>query len=254
MIQGAFRAEDRSRAIGAWSGLGGIAAALGPLVGGPAHRPRLVALDLPHQPAARRPHRVAGADVGARRPATRAPRAASTSPARCSPRSRSAGTTWALTDAGGSATWWAAAVGLVAAVAFVVVERRTRRPDGAARALRRPHLQRRQRDDAPRLRRPRRDPVLPGPPAADRRRLRRPRRPASPPCPITVCMLLLAARGGALGERIGPRHPDDGRSAGDGGRHRSWLLAVGRRRRRGGATCCPASPSSASAWRSWWRR
>ena len=34
MIQGAFRAEDRSRAIGAWSGLGGIAAALGPLVGG----------------------------------------------------------------------------------------------------------------------------------------------------------------------------------------------------------------------------
>src|SRR3712207_2482099 len=34
MIQGAFRSEDRSRAIGAWSGLGGIAAALGPLVGG----------------------------------------------------------------------------------------------------------------------------------------------------------------------------------------------------------------------------
>ncbi|MEJ7628799.1 MAG: MFS transporter [Nocardioidaceae bacterium] len=34
MIQGAFRPEDRSRAIGAWSGLGGIAAALGPLVGG----------------------------------------------------------------------------------------------------------------------------------------------------------------------------------------------------------------------------
>ena len=32
--RGAFRAEDRSRAIGAWSGLGGIAAALGPLVGG----------------------------------------------------------------------------------------------------------------------------------------------------------------------------------------------------------------------------
>ncbi len=34
MIQGAFRREDRSRAIGAWSGLGGIAAALGPFVGG----------------------------------------------------------------------------------------------------------------------------------------------------------------------------------------------------------------------------
>lgn len=34
MIQGAFRREDRSRAIGAWSGLGGIAAALGPFIGG----------------------------------------------------------------------------------------------------------------------------------------------------------------------------------------------------------------------------
>jgi EmrB/QacA subfamily drug resistance transporter len=34
MIQGAFASEDRGRAIGAWSGLGGIAAAIGPLVGG----------------------------------------------------------------------------------------------------------------------------------------------------------------------------------------------------------------------------
>jgi EmrB/QacA subfamily drug resistance transporter len=34
MIQGAFHREDRSAAIGAWSGLGAIAAAIGPLVGG----------------------------------------------------------------------------------------------------------------------------------------------------------------------------------------------------------------------------
>jgi len=34
MIQGAFQPADRSRAIGAWSGLGGIAAALGPFIGG----------------------------------------------------------------------------------------------------------------------------------------------------------------------------------------------------------------------------
>ena len=34
IIQGVFRAEDRARAIGAWSGLGGIAAAIGPFVGG----------------------------------------------------------------------------------------------------------------------------------------------------------------------------------------------------------------------------
>jgi len=34
MIQGAFGPRDRARAIGAWSGLGGIAAAVGPFVGG----------------------------------------------------------------------------------------------------------------------------------------------------------------------------------------------------------------------------
>jgi EmrB/QacA subfamily drug resistance transporter len=34
MIQGSFRAADRARAIGTWAGLGGIAAAIGPLLGG----------------------------------------------------------------------------------------------------------------------------------------------------------------------------------------------------------------------------
>jgi EmrB/QacA subfamily drug resistance transporter len=34
ILQASFRAEDRSRAIGAWSGLGGVASAAGPLVGG----------------------------------------------------------------------------------------------------------------------------------------------------------------------------------------------------------------------------
>jgi len=34
ILQGSFRRDDRSRAIGAWSGLGGLAAAAGPLVGG----------------------------------------------------------------------------------------------------------------------------------------------------------------------------------------------------------------------------
>ncbi len=34
IIQASFRADDRSRAIGAWSGLGGVATALGPLLGG----------------------------------------------------------------------------------------------------------------------------------------------------------------------------------------------------------------------------
>ena len=34
MIESSFRREDRARAIGAWSGLGGVATALGPLLGG----------------------------------------------------------------------------------------------------------------------------------------------------------------------------------------------------------------------------
>src|SRR4051794_26091765 len=34
MIEGSFRPQDRARAIGAWAGLGGVATALGPLVGG----------------------------------------------------------------------------------------------------------------------------------------------------------------------------------------------------------------------------
>ena len=34
MIESSFRPGDRARAIGAWSGLGGVAAALGPLLGG----------------------------------------------------------------------------------------------------------------------------------------------------------------------------------------------------------------------------
>ena len=34
MIEASFRPADRARAIGAWSGLGGVATALGPLLGG----------------------------------------------------------------------------------------------------------------------------------------------------------------------------------------------------------------------------
>ena len=34
LLQSGFRAEDRARAIGAWSGLGGVATAIGPFAGG----------------------------------------------------------------------------------------------------------------------------------------------------------------------------------------------------------------------------
>ena len=110
MIQGAFRAEDRSRAIGAWSGLGGIAAALGPLVGGllidHASWRWIFLINLP----------LAALTVWlAHRwvPETRDPRAhgrfdlAGAALASLA----LAGTTWALTDAGGPATWWAAGLG-----------------------------------------------------------------------------------------------------------------------------------------------
>ena len=205
MIQGAFRAEDRSRAIGAWSGLGGIAAALGPLVGGllidHASWRWIFLINLP----------LAALTVWLARtwvPETRDPRA----PGRFDVAGATlaslalAGTTWALTDAGGAATWWAAALGLGAGVGFVVVERRTPRPMvplglftdrtfSAANAMTLLvyaalgailfflvlQLQTVGGYDALQA--------------------------GLATLPITACMLLLAARGGALGERIGPRIP-----------------------------------------------
>ena len=80
-----------ARRSASWSGLGGIAAAIGPFVGGCAGRVRQLALDLPDQPADRRGHRGGRACGTCRRPPTRTRRAASTSPARCSRRSSSAG-------------------------------------------------------------------------------------------------------------------------------------------------------------------
>lgn len=205
MIQGAFRAEDRSRAIGAWSGLGGIAAALGPLVGGllidHASWRWIFLINLP----------LAVLTVWLAQtwvPETRDPRAHGrfdvTGAALAS--LALAGTTWALTDAGGPATVWAAAVGVLAAVAFISVERRTRAPMvplglfgdrtfSAANAMTLLvyaalgailfflvlQLQ-----------------TVGGYTALEA---------GLATLPITVCMLLLASRGGALGERIGPRIP-----------------------------------------------
>ncbi len=205
MIQGAFRAEDRSRAIGAWSGLGGIAAALGPLVGGllidHASWRWIFFINLP----------LAALTVWLAQtwvPETRDPRAHSrfdvTGAALAS--LALAGITWALTDAGGPATWWAAGVGVLAAVGFVVVERRTTEPMvplglfadrtfsaanmmtlvvyaalGAILFFLVLQLQ-----------------TVGGYSALEA---------GLATLPITVCMLLLAARGGALAQRIGPRIP-----------------------------------------------
>lgn len=205
MIQGAFRAEDRSRAIGAWSGLGGIAAALGPLVGGllidHASWRWIFLINLPLAaltvwlamrwvPETRDTRTLDRFDV---------PGAALASLAL-------AGITWALTDAGGSTTWVAAGLGVAAAIGFVVVERRTHGPMvplglfadrtfSAANAMTLVvyaalgailfflvlQLQ-----------------TVAGYGALEA---------GLATLPMTACMLLLAARGGALGERIGPRIP-----------------------------------------------
>ncbi len=205
MIQGAFRAEDRSLAIGAWSGLGGIASALGPLVGGllidHASWRWIFLINLP----------LAAVTVWlAQRwvPETRDPRAHGRFdvPGAALASLALAGTTWALTDAGGPATWWAAGLALLAAVAFVLVERSTTEPMvplglfadrtfSAANAMTLVvyaalgallfflvlQLQ-----------------TVGGYDALEA---------GLATLPITACMLFLAARGGALAQRIGPRIP-----------------------------------------------
>jgi EmrB/QacA subfamily drug resistance transporter len=130
VLQASFAPEDRGRAIGAWSGLGAVAAAVGPLVGGLLVEVswRLVfLLNLPlcaavvvvalrHVPESRDPHAagrvdVLGATLGA---------------------FGLAGVTWALIALGdGTAPGRVAAAGgagVLALVAFVLVERRVATP------------------------------------------------------------------------------------------------------------------------------
>ena len=208
LISSTFVPEDRGRAIGAWSGLGGIAGALGPFVGGTLVEVswRLVfLLNLPlaavvvavavrHLPESRDEDSahsldLAGAALGV---------------------VGLAGVTYALVgygEQGGSALVLAsAAVGAGALVAFVLVERRARSP------------------------------MLPVEVFADRQFTAAnlvtfavygaltgvffltvlhlqvvadfsPLAAGAALLPVTVCMLLLSARGGALAARIGPRLP-----------------------------------------------
>ncbi len=206
LIQSSFRRQDRSRAIGAWAGLGGIAAAIGPLLGGwlveyASWRwvflinlpPAIVTVVIARRwvPESRDTERAGRFDISG---ATLGVVAL-------------ASITYALIEASGSPVVYAAAsIGVVAAVLFVGLERRRHNPMmptslfgsrqfsaanamtwlvyaalGAVLFFLVLQLQ---------------TVVGYGPFAAGVATL-----------PITVVMLFFASRGGALAQRIGPRVP-----------------------------------------------
>jgi EmrB/QacA subfamily drug resistance transporter len=205
MIQGALHPDDRARAIGAWSGLGGIAGALGPFVGG-----GLVQyvdwrwIFLVNAPLATLTIVIALRWV----PETLDPDAPDRfdAPGAVLAVLALGGTTYALIQWGDRLAPWAAGAGVLAAAGFLAVERRSRHPMLALGIF------------------------------ADRTfsaanamtllvyaalgavlfflvlQLQTvggygPLRAGISTLPITICMLLLAARGGALAARIGPRLP-----------------------------------------------
>ncbi|RFU40141.1 DHA2 family efflux MFS transporter permease subunit [Actinomadura logoneensis] len=217
IIQASFDEDDRPRAVGAWSGLSGVAGAVGPFAGGwlveaagwrwvfLLNAPLsvvVVLVALRHVPETRDPEATGRFDLAG------AALAALTL----------AGTTYALTEApngAGGTVMVAAVVGVASAVGFVLVERWLGRSRG---------------------RRNRPQPMLPLTMFANREfsavnavtfvvyggmgvmfflfvlNLQvvsgfTPIEAGTALLPVTVLMLLLSARAGALAQRIGPRWP-----------------------------------------------
>jgi EmrB/QacA subfamily drug resistance transporter len=205
MIQGSFHPDDRAQAIGAWSGLGGVAAAIGPFVGGAlvqyADWRWIFLLNLPLAVVT---------ILLARRcvPETLDPNAPDRFdfPGAVLAAVALGGTTYALIEWGDRIAPWAVGAAALAAVGFVAVERTS------------PH------------------PMLPLGIFANRTfsaanamtflvygalgailfflvlQLQTvsgysPLEAGISTLPLTVCMFFLASRGGALASRIGPRIP-----------------------------------------------
>ncbi len=205
MIQGAFVAADRPKAIGAWTGLGSIAAALGPFIGGAlvdfAHWRFIFLINVPlaaatiivaqrHVPETKDPHASRHFDVVGATLATLTLGAL----------------TYALIQWGSTLALVAAVVSVLAAVGFVVTEKREQAPMlalgifrdrtfsaanamtllvyaalGASMFFITLQLQ-----------------VVSGWSALAA---------GMATFPITICMIFLAAKGGEIGARIGPRIP-----------------------------------------------
>ena len=205
MIQGAFVASDRPKAIGAWTGLGSIAAALGPFIGGAlvdyAHWRYIFLINVPlaaatiivaqrHVPETKDPHASTHFDIIGAALATLTLGAL----------------TYALIQWGDTLALVAAVVSVVAAVGFVVVEQREKAPMlalgifrdrtfsaanvmtlivyaalGASMFFITLQLQ-----------------AVSGWSALGA---------GMATFPITICMIFLAAKGGEIGARIGPRIP-----------------------------------------------
>ncbi|WP_405014314.1 MFS transporter [Kitasatospora sp. NBC_01539] len=127
MLQAVFHPDDRAGAVGSWSGLGGVAAAIGPFLGGwlvdgPGWRwifllnvpvaAVVVAVAARHVPETRDPVRPEGFDV----------------PGAVLAALALGGVTYALTDGSAALAPAAAGLGVLCAVAFVLVERRAAAP------------------------------------------------------------------------------------------------------------------------------
>ena len=201
--------SDRAEAVGAWSGLGGVAGAIGPFVGGwlvdgPGWRWAFL-INVPVAaivvvcariavPETRDPHAARGLDLTAPALAVVSLGAA----------------TWALTEAGpeGGPTPASSSPARSRrrdAGAFVYRMLHTRRSARAARAVPQSRVHRDEPRDRAAVRRDRRV-VLPRRlRAAGRRRVVGVASRASRSCPTTVLMLVFSAKSGELAQRIGPR-------------------------------------------------